>query len=334
MFSMDTWVSNIGVQNIISDSIPKIDRAKRTYNSHELKVICKRFIEQKYEGWYYIFTDGSKDKSGAGSAFLDPNLGCNVKLKIDSDISIMHIEMIAIAEALEYISSIDFDRFVILTDSRSALLHLARCTSHVRGIPIAYRILESILGLKTRNKVVILQWIPSHIQLKENDEVDLLAKQAVTDGIPTSVLPTYQDYIKAVKKQCGNEWQEYFDHRSCEKGIWYRTIQPHIFRYPWIADVIYNRDVLKMALRLRSGHIPSSKFAYLMNKTNSPNCDECGIVEDVTHILMECVRNESFRNLHLGARTAHIGYLNGILASPMSEEARVLFKLAKLCLSN
>lgn len=333
MFSMNMWVSNIAVQHIISDSIPKIDRAKRTYNSNELKLICMRFIENKYGGWYYIFTDGSKDKSGAGSAFLDPNIGCNVKLKIDSDISIMHIEMIAIAEALEYIGSINFDRFVILTDSKSALLHLARCTSHVRGIPIAYRILESILRLKSCNKLVNLQWIPSHIQLKENEDVDLLAKQAITDGIPTSVLPTYLDYIKVVKKQCGTEWQEYFDQRSCEKGIWYRTIQPHIFRFPWIVNAKYNRDVLKTALRLRSGHIPSSRFAFLMNRALSPNCDECGVVEDVTHILTECVRNESFRKTHLGARTTQVGYLNSILAFPMSEEAGMLYKLAKLGLN-
>lgn len=48
--------------------------------------------------------------------------------------------------------------------------------------------------------------------------------------------------------------------------------------------------------------------------------------EDVTHIKMECVRNESLRNLYLGASTAHIGYLKGIRAFPISGEASVIQK--------
>lgn len=333
MYTLDTWVGNIGLRKIISDRVPEIDRAKRAYDRYVLATICTSFVEQVYDGWYYIFTDGSKGSPGAGSAFLDPKVGCNIKLKIDSDISIMHIELIAIEEALAYIHSINFDRFVILTDSKSSLQHLARCTSHGRGIPIAYRILESILRLKACNKEVVLQWIPSHSQLKENEDVDLLAKQAATDGIPLSVLPLYFDHIKIVKKQCKDAWQEYFDRRSCEKGVWYRTIQPHISKFPWIDKVTVNRNCLKTILRLRSGHIPSNKFAFLMNKVTSPNCIECDVVEDVTHILMECVRNEAFRNLHFNFRSPHIGYLNSVLASPMSDEARVLIRLAELGLN-
>lgn len=147
-----------------------------------------------------MFTDGSKDKKSGGAAFFDPSLTTFMKLKIDSDISIMHIELIAIAEALSYIQSINSDSVVILTDSKSALQHLARHTSHGRGV-------------------------------------------------------------------------------TC-------------------------------------------KFSYLMKKTQSPNCIDCGVVDDLYHILMECVRNENTRiNIFGPNKKYDIGYCNSILASPLSSEA-------------
>lgn len=200
MYSLEIWVSNINLQNVIFDSIPSIDRAKRLYPCSELKSICSNFIEQEYRSWYKIFTDGSKDKLQGRAALFDPFVNCYSKLRIDSDLSIMHIELIAIEEALSYINSLNVDIIVILSDSKSALQHLARSTSHVRGSPIAYRILESILKLQSINKKIKLQWISGHVQLKENEEVDALARQAVVDGVPLSVLPLHSDYVKIVKK--------------------------------------------------------------------------------------------------------------------------------------
>lgn len=331
MFSLDTWVSNIELRDVIFDSIPLIDRAKKTFNIHVLKRITTNHINQQYQNFYKIFTDGSKNNDKGGAAFLDPCLECSGKFRIDSNTSIMHIELIAIAEALSYINSIVFDKFVILTDSKSALQHLARCTSPVRGIPIAYHILESILKLKSHNKKVCLQWIPSHVQLKENDDVDLLANQAIADGIPVNQLPLYSDFIHLVKNQCSDVWQEYFDQRSREKGIWYRTIQPSIPRRPWIDTTLYKRNYLKSILRLRSGHIPSNKFAFLMKKVTSPNCEECGVIEDIQHLLVECVRNAAFRSTCFTEnRAMDIGYVNSLLSDPSCENIVILIKLLEL----
>lgn len=334
MFSLATWVGNVNLSQVIFDSIPGIDRAKRFYIGHSLKNICVKYINQQYGDCYKIFTDGSKEGDTGGAAFWDPVQGCHVKLKIDSEVSIMHIELIAIAEALSYIHTIHYDRIVILTDSKSSLQQLARCTSHVRGAPIAYRILESILSLQSHNKKIYLQWIPSHIQLKENDEVDLLAKQAVVDGVPFTVVPLFTDYIRLVREQCRILWQEYFDERSREKGIWYRTIHPEITKYTWIDNNLLSRKMLVTALRLRSAHIPSKKFAFLMKKVPSPNCIECGVVEDAQHILMECVRNDTYRKLWFYRDCIlDVGYCNSILAFPMSDQAIKLYRLVDLALS-
>lgn len=334
MYSLEIWVSNINLQDVIFDSIPSIDRAKRLYPCGELKFICSNFIEQEYRSWYKIFTDGSKDNLKGGAAFLVPYVNYYSKLKIDSDISIMHIELIAIEKALSYINSLNIDNIVILTDSKSALQHLARCTTHVRGSPVAYRILELIFKLQAFDRHIKLQWIPGHVQIKQNEEVDALARQAVVDGVPLTVLPLHSDYVKIVKKQCLVEWQEYFDLRSRERGIWFRTIQPQVSYYPWIDQAPYNRNRLKTALRLRSGHIPSNKFAFLMRKVPSPDCNECGTVEDVVHVLLECVRNEAVRAAWFDRKLLETGYVNSILSLPISDEAEILYNLTEVALKS
>lgn len=238
----------------------------------------------------------------------------------------MEAELVAIHEALSYIESTNYNNVVILTDSKSSLQHLARCTSVFRGLPVAYAILKLFLKLQTDSKIVYLQWIPSHIGLKGNEQVDLLAKQAISDGIDVNITPSFQNYIPTLKHHCYNLWKEYFDERSREKGIWYRTIQPHPLRCSWIDNRVLNRHEIVTALRLRSGHIPCNKFSYLMRKTASPNCLTCNVIDDVYHILMECVQNSRVRssiNLNLNL----IGVCNGILADPLSDDAKRIYKL-------
>ncbi|XP_045775115.1 uncharacterized protein LOC123874015 [Maniola jurtina] len=97
-------------------------------------------------------------------------------------------------------------------------------------------------------------------------------------------------------KQRRRDWKEYFDKMSLEKGIWYRTLQsepPHI---PWSSCTRMKRKYVVLAHRLRSGHIPGNKFGFLMGKTSSPNCDSCGVIDDVYHWLVECVRFQSGRD--------------------------------------
>lgn len=51
--------------------------------------------------------------------------------------------------------------------------------------------------------------------------------------------------------------------------------------------------------RLLSEHYLSNKFKYLMKKTESPKFETCNKIEAVQHILAECTKNESQRQLVL-----------------------------------
>ncbi|CAK1553445.1 unnamed protein product [Leptosia nina] len=127
--------------------------------------------------------NGSKSEDGCGAAFFDPQLNIKLPVKLNSNISIMHCELMAIAEALSYVDSVNNSQFLILSDSKSALFHLARLPSRNRGLPIAYSILDSICKLKVKNKTVQIQWIPSHVGIEGNEEADRWAKYAVLNGV-------------------------------------------------------------------------------------------------------------------------------------------------------
>lgn len=53
---------------------------------------------------------------------------------------------------------------------------------------------------------------------------------------------------------------------------------------------LINKRHVVIAHRLGSGHGPLNKCGFLMMKVSSPNCEQYGIVEDVPHLLVKCVR--------------------------------------------
>ncbi|KPJ14398.1 hypothetical protein RR48_13469 [Papilio machaon] len=133
---------------------------------------------------------------------------------------------------------------------------------------------------------------------------------------------------------CKCAWQEYFDVRSRTCGIWYKTIQPQISLRPWVDSIQMSTLYIKLAMRLRSGHILGNKFGYLMKKVESPNCRDCGVVEDIQHVVLECARNERLRLNYFKVFEYNAGQINTILAYPSSDEATMMFKLTDICLRN
>lgn len=315
--------------------IEDINKAKKSYNTSVIRAKCNSYLEKTYSDYYKIYTDGCKLKEECGLAIYDPQMECSIQLRVEVHMSIMYIELIAIAEAISLVESLGPGRYVILTDSKSSLQHLLRCNTNFRGAPIAYVIIDSIRKCLNVNKEVRLQWIPSHVGLLGNERVDRLANRAVTEGVLFNCLPFYTDLTFNCKKKCTALWKEHFDERSLTKGIWYKTIQPSLTRSPWFAGLEWSRSDIVVALRLRSGHMPLNSFAYLMKKTLSPNCSECDVIENVYHILVECVRNEAERKefcVLFKICLNEVGMCNSILANPDSQEFKMLIKIVKLAI--
>lgn len=335
MFTLNTWVSNIKIEGVIETKLDNVRAPKRFYEGNSLKCSVIEELHRKYGGWYIIFTDGSKNSVGNGAAFYDPNkpassnsLNC---FKIVENVCIMSLELTAISQAITYLQTIAHRRVVICTDSKSALFHLARCASGGRGVPIAYEILAKVVEMQDSGSEIILQWVPSHVGLRGNEEADILAKRASLEGKEINILPDFGEALHKYKIKCHCQWKEYFDKRSREKGIWYKSIQCEPPRIPWFYNTNLNRNNIVLAHRLRTGHIPLNKYGFLMKKVNSPNCDTCGKIEDVQHLLVECERNRSQREALLTAANFSrydVGVFISILSDPTSELAKKVYRMA------
>lgn len=331
MYTLDIWVTYINVNNIIAISLESVQRAKNLYETNLLKHDVMKELIEKYADWVVIYTDGSMSRNGRGASFCVRSkhnaIGC---FKVTGNVCVMSLELVAISEALSYIKTINDTKIVICSDSKSALCHIARCASGRRGTPIAYDILSKLEELTERGVDLRLQWVPSHIGIRGNEEADRLAKIGSTEGQEIYVRPYYSEILTKYNRECYDMWKEYFNQRSLEKGIWYKTIQFQPPRIPWCTYSQLNRKLIILAHRIRTGHIPSNKFAFLMGKTSSPNCETCGVIDDVYHLLMECVqfhaeREELFDTL--GLDKFQVGIMNNILSNPNSEGACLLFRL-------
>lgn len=121
IFCYDVWVTYINLKNNLVHNVKGVHLAKKRYNLITLKNMCLDYLNNEYKDYYQIFTDGSKERDGAGAAFFDPHQDTHMLFKVNSNVSIMYLELLAISEAISYANSLNYVNFVILTDSKSAI---------------------------------------------------------------------------------------------------------------------------------------------------------------------------------------------------------------------
>ncbi|XP_052749059.1 uncharacterized protein LOC128200254 [Galleria mellonella] len=334
MYSLNSWVTSIDVKSCLCLNVKDVNNAKRNINGSVLKCLTTYMLKTDYEEFHKIYTDGSKDSRGVGAALFDSKFGKTMFWKLNKNICIMRAELIAITKALAYAVTLNIQKIVILTDSKSALHHLARCVSGTRGMPIAYEVLKLVCILQQRNVAVKLQWIPSHIGVPGNETVDQAAKQAIEDGTEIVCNPYANEFIGRIKSDCVTKWRNHFENCSGSKGIWYKTIQQMPSLIPWFQTTSLSRPYLVIAFRMRSGHVPLNKFYHLIGMKQSPNCMYCDKVEDLLHLLVECGRNCNLKQRILGDMPLYNGNVNVILSQPGSRNARRLYLWVKVSLTD
>lgn len=91
MFSLNIWISGINLQNFIKSNIKGIHYPKRTFSHLQLNSLYRKMCSETYDGFYKVFTDGSKDSFGGGAAFYDSQINFKAKFQINHALSIMHI---------------------------------------------------------------------------------------------------------------------------------------------------------------------------------------------------------------------------------------------------
>ena len=243
-------------------------------------IFKNKFLEVKEQYYTHqeIYTDGSKDgEKVASAAILDGEL---YQFRLPNNSSIFTAELKAIDLALNHIEQDAYWRYIIYTDSLSAMQALEGETT---DNPIIVSLLEKLSRLCQRADIVFC-WLPSHVGISGNEEADKAAKDALSlDVLPfkvpfTDFKPLINNFIKNVRQQ---SWSD-----PANQNNKLFAIKPSLGE--WLPGLRTNcrEEIILARLRIGHSHITHS---YLLKGEEEPQCIPCNAPLSINHILVDCV---------------------------------------------
>ncbi|GBM23723.1 hypothetical protein AVEN_257634-1 [Araneus ventricosus] len=163
---------------------------------------------QHYSDYVPKYTDGSKSDNHVGSAAVFPDF--TIAETLHPFCSVYTSELDAIYLGLLKISTLNFKRAIIYTDSRSGINAL-RSAKHNKH-PLLMQCLNLHHTLK-KTKIKYC-WIPGHVGIPGNERADKAAKS--TNASREAFVPLI-DALQAVKLSQHRVWQRIWDGQSNNK---------------------------------------------------------------------------------------------------------------------
>jgi ribonuclease HI len=245
-------------------------------------IFQKLFLEtlDKYPNSQKNYTDGTLQEDKSGSAFVWNNE--YQKFNLGKSATIFTAELFAILKSIEKSLSISNEHFIIFSDSLSALQAIDNIYSKN---PIVQRIHESI---RNSQNYYVFFWIPSHMGIGQNEQVDSLAKSSLQEPETSNFVPSKYDTRRKINQSILAKWNNEWEMVTNNK---LKTIKPNIT--PWINFEFLNRKESVIITRLRIGHSHLT-HKYLLDKTPQPRCT-CGSHLSIQHIFSDCIRTSGMR---------------------------------------
>ena len=262
-----------------------------------------------------IYTDGSKSSDGAGFGVFSAHFSESQPLPLHS--SIFTAELSALLSAVQHCDALPFPRFVVYSDSRSALQALSDLsTTH----SLVSLIQTWLIRLFSRHKIVNFCWVPSHVGLAGNERADKLAKAASISDRPIDLtsLP-HTDYYGVIRKSLFDSWQQEWTATPITNKL--RNLRPLLSFWP-SSNQRYRFWETKLA-RLRLGHTRLTHGYLMEGRRIPPYCDGCVVPLTVYHILIECPD-------FVQARVSCFGRAQLTLSSVLGESPTRLYPISSL----
>ena len=269
-----------------------ISLSKLKKSSNPPEIFKEEFskIKEEHMDFIHLYTDGSKDDNKVGCAVFGNNYSS--KLRLPENASIFTAETKAIDLALSYISEHKKDKFIIFSDSLSVLLAIQNRKSDNVMIKKLLLRLHDILEFKT----ITFCWIPSHIGIRGNEKVDLLAKEALSNP-PVDIQIPHSDFRQSINKLIRRKWKTVWNEAIFNK---LHEINPNLDVSPSLSLSI-RRDQVVIS-RCRIGHTRIT-HSYLLNREDAPTCIPCHEHFSVKHFLLECHDLTHIRDKYYRAST-------------------------------
>ena len=229
-----------------------------------------------------VFSDGSVEeavRNGGGAAVIERNQEkIVVKKAAGMYCSSFHSELIAIQGALEVIASKGWSRekIYLCTDSLSALKYLERGAESSQNSAS-----KEIWNLLKDCPDISLIWVPSHCGIELNEEADRLANEA--RGLDQTNVPLELTTLQAVSRR--------------ERKHKDKNYMGGYARYAGMNDLgrLRRKDAVAVN-QVRAGASTLCKATrHKMNMADNPNCEDCGEIDTVKHMVYDCQRGARAR---------------------------------------
>jgi ribonuclease HI len=257
-------------------------------NSTSPIVYRKKFAElsAEFKGFIQIFTDGSKDDSAVGSAFISNDISYGFKL--NDKTSILTAELYALVHALKYIESSRQEKsFLICSDSLSSLQAIDALYSPHTLVQEIHSLLTS---LASRDVTVVFCWVPGHVGIQGNELADRAAKAATEKDALDDDRLCANDLKNCFKSFFKKKFQTIWDQETNNK---LKEVKNTI--NSWDSSIRSTRREEVVLTRLRIGHtLFSHAYLFSLDKI-PPRCDTCNEALSVRHVLVDCTKYRGVR---------------------------------------
>jgi ribonuclease HI len=265
---------------------PDADLSLTSFKKHVTteQLFISEFLQlssSKYKDFTHIYTDGSKqEEKVAAAAVTGHSFKSIFDVRLPDHSSIFSAELRAIHLALKLVYQRKGDKFLIISDSLSAI-------QAITSMKLSHPLLPDILGLYSsmarQGKIIVFLWVPSHVGIRGNTAVDTAAKDALgLEPSDTHPYVPYTDYKRLVGKYVSNLWQEQWSQQKDNKLY---QIMPSLSDSP--PRSASGRKAETVLNRLLIGHTYFS-HSFLLRNDDPPWCHACDEIMSVKHILTQC----------------------------------------------
>lgn len=255
--------------------------------------LVEKVIAESYSGSKICATDGSKELDGTGYAVVN-NFGApSISVKLPTNVSVYMAELLAIYKAVYLIRDSPKGKYLVLSDSMSALKSL-QSTRIESSTPMAwYEIKQCVADAELNGSEIAFLWVPSHRGVLMNEHADLLAKEACTSGVEESYALSSLDVTYPAKSTGREKWQTLWSAGSM--GRFCYSILPTVSQESWFNDLGFSRRQIIILSKFISNH---SRLPAHLKRNGIINDDlcSCGVSSgDPDHILFVCSEYENQR---------------------------------------
>ncbi|KAG0410666.1 hypothetical protein HPB47_012222 [Ixodes persulcatus] len=273
----------------VRETLPDLPRKKDIHPTVARAAVAVA-LENEYVEHLEVYTDGSVDKNRgtATAAYTIAAISTESAVLLNIETSSTTAKTVAILLALTALQERPaIGKAVILTDSRSALDHIA----NPEHAPLIAQEAAHI-GTKLEDNYwrLVFQWVPSHSGILGNERADTLATRAHSISTTTHNLRRFHEARLLIARDLRKRHPD----PGTANGEGPVPVQ---------TSKLTRKDATLLH-RLRNNSAFTKKTLHRFGRTSqrsSADCTACGEVEDIDHILWYCPEYEKPRKTLLAS---------------------------------